>query len=72
MQVQLHNMHFLFGPNHIPPHVLFPLPPADDDMFENRVELYQVNQSGFISATPEFQNINQINSSGIAQNFPSS
>ena len=44
MQAQLHNMHLLFDPNHIPPHVLFPLPPADDAIFENRIEIYQVAQ----------------------------
>ena len=44
MQAQLHNMHLLFDPNHIPPHVLFPLPPADEAIFENRIELYQVAQ----------------------------
>ena len=44
MQAQLHNMHLLFDPNRIHPHVLFPLPPADDAIFENRIEIDQVAQ----------------------------
>ena len=44
MQAQLHNMHVLFDPKYVPTHIMFPLPAAEDAIFENRPELYQAAQ----------------------------
>ena len=41
MQAQIHNMHLLYDPNHVPAHIMFPLPLPDDPLYEGREELYQ-------------------------------
>ena len=41
MQAQIHNMHLLYDPNHVPAHIMFPLPLPDDPLYEGREELFQ-------------------------------